>query len=195
MINPFDDSWQYGQVDSSTAYGCSPMDPAYAPEAFAAGVVDPMNSVHALESSSSIDLHQWQPHSWDYTTSSMHSDPYTASQQSGLGTVEPYGSELTQPEGSISGSLMADPYGAPEHTILASSSHSCHIHVSQRYHQIYMNNHLVGTYNGHTFYWRNGHLAGTWNCNTHHAYGPHNHDLGYAGSWNRAAVLIYHQTR
>ncbi len=61
-------------------------------------------------------------------------------------------------------------------------------------HEVDLDGSKVGTYNGNTFYWKSGKLAGNWNCDNHHAYTANGGDLGYAKTWDDAALLIYKQT-
>lgn len=60
-------------------------------------------------------------------------------------------------------------------------------------HSVFIDNDKYGTYNGNSFYWNNGNLAGNWNCESHHAFNSNGQDLGYAKTWNQAALLIYKQ--
>jgi hypothetical protein len=60
-------------------------------------------------------------------------------------------------------------------------------------HIVWIDGDKYGTYNGNTFYWNNDKLAGHWDCAKYHAYNHNGRDLGYAKTWNDAALLIYKQ--
>lgn len=91
---------------------------------------------------------------------------------------------------AINNSLNGD-HPSVDNSINKNIYFGCEISKYEPTHSVWMGDHKCGTYNGDTFYWNSGKLAGHWDCAKHHVYTQDGVDLGYAKTWNDAALLIY----